>query len=115
MEIEGKGVITTGSCLRIFKTLLKDSRYRAESTAVIDLRGGVYQYQDLGEVIRIAQALEAAQSEIKNRIAIVARRSTLFPAEIFSLLLRQATDIPVRVFTSRAAAMDFCRQGWKTK
>jgi hypothetical protein len=54
-------------------------------------------------------ALEAFHSKAKNNIAIVAKQSTIFRAEIFSTHVRQATNLGIRVFAD-IAALDATRQ-----
>ena len=105
----GTGKITTNDCIGIIKRVLTDPHCTPDSTAVIDLSDAVYSYKNEKEVIRIARALEAGKSLLKNRIAIVAKRATLFPAEIFSLYVRQSMDIKIRVFTSIQAGKAFCK------
>lgn len=111
VKVVGTGKITIANCIRIIRSVLSDPRYRSNSTALIDLNDAVFTYRDKDEVIKIAKTLEAVQALLTNRIAIVAKRSTLFPSEIFSLYIRQATHIKIRVFMTRTSAMAYCRKG----
>jgi len=107
----GTGKITTNDCIGIIKRVLTDPHCTPDSTAVIDLSDAVYSYKNEKEVIRIAKALEAGKALLKNRIAIVAKRATLFPAEIFSLYMRKITHIKIRVFLNLTSAKNYCKGG----
>ena len=105
----GTGKISTDDCIGIIKRVLTDPHCNPDSTALIDLSGAVFTYKAEKEVIRIAKALESGKKLLKNRIAIVAKQATLFPAEILSLYMRQSLDIQIRVFTSIQAGKAFCK------
>ena len=106
----GTGKITTNDCIGIIKRVLTDPLCTPASTALIDLSDAVYTYHDRTEVIRIAKALEAGKDLLKNRIAIVAKRSTLLPAEVFSLYMREFTHIKIRVFLNLTSALNYCKR-----
>ena len=111
IQVVGKGKITTNDCIGIIERVLSDPRCRSDSTALIDLSDAVYTYKDEKEVIRIAKALVAGKALLKNRIAIVAKQVTLFPAEILSLYMREFTHIKIRVFINLTSAIDYCKGG----
>jgi len=112
IQVVGRGEITADDCIGIFERILADPHCRPDSTALIDLSDAVYSAKNEKAVIRIAKALEEGKDLLKNRIAIVAKRSTLFPAEILALHIRQATNVGIRVFTDLSSAMNYCREGW---
>jgi len=102
------GKITPQECKRVIKRVMSDPKRHPDSTALIDLRDATYEYGDKAEVIDIARAFEGFHAMLKNHIAIVAMRSTLFYAEIFSAHVRAATNAGIRVFVDIAAAEAFC-------
>lgn len=108
IKIVGTGEITTADCIRIIECVMSDPRCRPDSTALIDLSDATYAPSDRREVIHIAEALKMFSFMMKNNIAIVARRATLFPAEILSSHIRRAINVRMRVFVDLAAAEAFC-------
>jgi len=109
IQIVGIGEITTLDCIEEIERVMSDPRCRPDSTALIDLRDATYKPRTQEEVIHIAEVLEMFSSMMQNNIAIVARRATLFPAEILSSHVRKAIDVKIRVFVDLAAAEAFCR------
>jgi hypothetical protein len=109
VRILGPGVITPAECIRMVKKVLADSRCRSDSTALVDLRAATYQAADQTDVIGIAKAFESYPFMLKNHIAILARQSVLFPAEILSAYLRKAMKVGIRVFVELEAAEAYCR------
>ena len=101
--------ITTANCMGVIERVMSDPRCRPDATALIDLSGATGLPVDRGDIIQIANAVEAFHSRMGNRIAIVAKRAMLFPAEIFSLHVREAVHVGIRVFVDPSAAEDFCR------
>jgi len=114
IQVVGRGEISVKDCIEIFERVLADPRCSPDSTALIDLSDAVYTAKNEKAVIRIAKALEEGKDILKNRIAIVAKRSTLFAAEILALHIRQATNVEIRVFTDLSSAMNYCREGWSS-
>jgi len=110
MRIVVGGKITADDCIGLIEQVMSDPHRHPDSTALIDLRNATYDFRDKTDVIRIAHALEAFQSLLKNNIAIVAQKCTLFPAEIFCLHIRETTNLGIRVFVDIAAAEAFCRE-----
>ncbi|MEI6564059.1 MAG: hypothetical protein WCO42_07120 [bacterium] len=110
VQVVGTGKITTAECIGLVERVMSDPRHRPDSTALIDLRDAIYEPKDMAEVIQISTALEAFHYVLKDNIAIVARQSTLFPAEIFSTHVREAINIRIRVFVDMDAAEEFCRE-----
>jgi hypothetical protein len=111
VRIVGIGEITTDDCIGMVKRVLSNPRRRPNATALIDLRDATYKPQDQAEVIDVAMALATFHSRVKNHIAIVAKQSTIFPAEIFAAYLRKATHLGIRVFADIAAAKAYCCRG----
>ncbi|MEI6149128.1 MAG: hypothetical protein WCS01_08550 [bacterium] len=111
VRVVGTGVLTTRDFIAAVERIHSDPRCLPESSALIDLRDATYEPKDQAEVIDIATALEAFRSVLNNNIAIVARRSTIFFAELFSAHVRAATHVGVRVFTDLGAAVAFCGKG----
>jgi len=114
VRIVVSGKITPKECKRVIKRVMSDPKRHSDSTAIIDLRAATYEYEDKAAVIEIARALEGFHAMLKNHIAIVALRSTLFYAEIFALHVRAATNAGIRVFVDMAAAEAFCMNPPKT-
>ncbi len=108
VRIVGKEKMTTRACVRLAERVLTDPRCRADSTALIDLRDAVYEPKDLTEVLDIGREMDKFHSKLKNNIAIVAKRSMLFPAELLCTYIRKATSVGIRVFVDAAAAEEFC-------
>jgi hypothetical protein len=108
MRIVVGGKITTDDCIGLIEQVMSDPHRDPDSTALIDLLNATYDFRDKTDVIRIAHALEAFQSLLKNNIAIVARKCTLFPSDIFGLHVRKTTNLGIRVFVDIAAAEAFC-------
>ena len=108
MWVVAKGIVTTTDCIKVITRVLADPLRHTIATGLVDLRKAVYRHGDEAEVVRIARVLKAQRSIIRGNVAIVAQRGTLFPAEIFSLHVRDMTDIRIRVFTDLAAAEAFC-------
>lgn len=112
VQVVGRGKVTTDDCIGIIKRVLSDPRNHPHSTGLIDLRNATYEFKDQAEVIRTAKALESFHSVLKNHIAIVAKRATLFPAEILSLHVRATKHIGIRVFLNINAAKHYCKGEW---
>lgn len=110
MRIVVCGKITADDCIGLIEQVMSAPQRHLDSTALIDLRNATYDFRDKTDVIRIAHALEAFQSLLKNNIAIVAQKCTLFPAEIFCLHIRETTNLGIRVFVDITAAETFCRE-----
>lgn len=110
VHVIGTGDVTTDNCIGIIERVLSDPRCRPDSTALIDLSDAVYKHGNDAEAVRIAKALEAFEPMLQNNIAVVAKKGTLFPAEIFCLHVRQAKQIRIRVFTELAAAEAYCHE-----
>ena len=106
--VVGKGEITTDECLGVVRRILSDPRHCPNATGLVDLRHATYEFGNPSEVIRIAEALESFHAVIKNHIAIIAKGTTLFPAELFSLHARATKHIGIRVFLTFAAAKNYC-------
>lgn len=113
--IVGTGRIKMADCLGIIESVISDPRCSPESTALVDLRKAKYDVGTWQDLIRIAKALEAFHDRLKNNIAIVAKRSTLFPAEIFASHVRMITHVGIRVFLEMDAAEAFCRDQWNQR
>lgn len=109
VRVVGTGLITTRQCMKVLDRIMSDPRHRAESAAVVDLRKAVYKPGNLSEVLDIAKTMHAVRAMLKGRIAIVAERTTILPAEIVSSHLRKVAGIGIRVFADVAAAKAFCR------
>ncbi|MEI8138658.1 MAG: hypothetical protein WCI03_02185 [bacterium] len=109
VRIVVSGKITQKECKMVIKRVMSDPHRHSGSTALIDLRDATYERGDKAEVIDIAKALETFHSLLKNHIAIVAMRSTLFYAEIFAAHVRAATHAGIRVFVDISAAESFCK------
>jgi len=109
MRIVVSGKITADDCIGLIEQVMSVPLRHLDSTALIDLRNATYDFRDKTDVIRIAHALEAFQSLLKNNIAIVAQKRTLFPAEIFCQHIRETTNLGIRVFVDIEAAEAFCR------
>jgi hypothetical protein len=92
------------------RKVMSDPLCHYESSAIVDLRAASYEPGDMAEVIRIAKTLEAFHSMLGSSIAIVARRSTIFFAEIFSAHVRAAANVAVKVFVELSAAEAFCAE-----
>lgn len=112
VRIVGTGKITTAQCIRIVDRVMSDPRRHLDATALVDLHKATYKPADLAEVIDIAEELLKFRSGLKATIAIVARRSTLFPSAILSAYLRRAAKVGIRVFVDLAAAEAYCRGNW---
>lgn len=108
VRIAISGKITSNGCKGLIERVMSDPLLHPNSTALIDLRDATYERESKAEVIDIATALETFHSMLKNNIAIVAMRSTLFYAEIFSTHVRAATNVGIKVFVDIAAAEAFC-------
>jgi len=108
VRIVGADNITTADCVRLVRSVVSNPRCRPDSTALVDLRAAIYEPRAMEEVISIATTLEMFPSMLGNNIAIVARRATLFYAEIFSAHVRAATRVPIKVFVELDAAVRFC-------
>jgi len=108
VDIIGTGEISTAECLKLIKMIISDPNQNAESTALIDLRDATYFTRDRAEVVKIAKALEANHTVLKNNIAIVAKKATLFHAELLARHVREATEVSIKVFVDYAAAKAFC-------
>ena len=106
--VVGKGKITTDECITLVRRILTDPRHRPNATGLIDLRNATYDLKHPSEIIRIAKTLESFHSVLKNNVAIVAKRATLFPAEILSLHVRATKHIGIRVFLNLTAAKNYC-------
>jgi hypothetical protein len=109
VRIVGTGKITTDDCIRLVKRLLHDPRRRPNSTALIDLRNAIYTPDHDAEVIYVGQALKAFHFTLRNKVAIVAKQSMIFPAEILSTYVRKVTHLGIMVFADLGAARAFCR------
>ena len=109
VRIVGTGRITTNECIELVQRVMSDPRRQSDATALIDIRDVSYDFRDKKDVVLIAKALEEFQLSLKNNIAIIAQKSTLFPAEIFCLHVRGVTNIGIRVFVDMDAAKAFCR------
>ena len=109
VRIVGTGRITTKDCIGVVEHVLHDPRCRPDSTALVDLRDATYDPSEQAEIIDIAKAMESFPTMLKNNIAIVAKQSTIFLAEILSTYLRQVANIGIRVFVDITAAEAFCR------
>jgi len=108
MRIVVSGKITADDCIGSLEHVMYAPHNHFVSTALIDLRDATYEHGDKADVIDVAKVLETFHSMLKNNIAIVAMRSTLFYAEIFSSHVRAATNAGIRVFVDIAAAEAFC-------
>lgn len=110
IRIVGVGRLTTDDCIGMIHRVMSDPLCTFESSALVDLRSATYEPKDMVEVIRIATTLEAFHSMLGSHIAIVARRSTLFLAEIFSAHVRTAANVAIKVFVELSAAEAFCSE-----
>jgi len=108
VRIAISGKITSHECQGLIERVMCDPLLHPNSTALIDLRDATYEHEAKAEVVDIATALETFHSTLKNNIAIVAMRSTLFYAEIFSAHVGAATNVGIKVFVDIAAAEAFC-------
>ena len=108
VQIVGTDDISPGEFIGLVKALTSDPCRQPESTALIDLRKATYAPVDNEKVIQIALVLEAYPALLRNRIAIVARKSTLFAAEVFSAHVRAVANVEIRVFVDFKAAEVFC-------
>jgi len=113
VQIVGIGRITTRDCVGLVKHIVADIHRHSDATALVDLRNAFYRPRNLGEIGEIVKAVKAFHSEIHSNIAIVAKRSTLFLAELFSAAMRRTTPVSIKVFVDVAAAETFCRKGCK--
>jgi hypothetical protein len=111
VRLVGKGRLTAADCIGVVKRVLADPRCHPESTALIDLRGALYDALDTGEVIRIAKTIEGLASMFKSNVAIVAKGGMILPAELLCTHVRRLAHIPMKVFAELAAAEAFCRSG----
>ena len=114
MRIVVSGKINADDCIGSLKHVMSDPHSHHVSPALIDLRDATYEHRDKADVIDVARALETFHSMLKNNIAIVAMRSTLFYAEVFSAHVRAATNAGIKVFVDIAAAEAFCMNPDKT-
>lgn len=116
LQIVGTGKITTIDCIGLVERVMSDPRCRPDSTALIDLRDVTYEHKDKAEVIQISTALKVFHSMLRNNIAIIANRATLFPAEILSTHVREATNVRIRVFVDIEAAEAFLQgRSWSRR
>ncbi|MEI8139224.1 MAG: hypothetical protein WCI03_05075 [bacterium] len=111
IQIVGSGEVDTADCIDIITRVITDPCCRSDSTAIIDLRNAVYLTKDRSEVMQIAHTLEACVAFLKNNIAIVASRGTLFSAELLARHVRDVAHAKIRVFVDLNAAEAFCREG----
>lgn len=112
IQVVGSGRVTTQGIIRVIRRIFSDPLFHPDSTALIDLHEAVYLYKNDRDVMKVALALEKNKTLLGNRIAIVAKQATLFPAEVLSLYMRTTTHARIRVFISLAAAMRYCKRGW---
>ena len=110
VQIVGIGRITTRDCVGLAKHIVADIHRHSDATALVDLRDAYYRPNNLGEIGEIVKAVKAFHSGIHSKIAIVAKRSTLFIAELFSTTIRKTTPVSIKVFVDVAAAETFCRK-----
>ncbi|MEI8122771.1 MAG: STAS/SEC14 domain-containing protein [bacterium] len=110
VQIVGIGRITTRDCVGLVKHIVADIHRHSDATALVDLRNAFYRPKNLGEIGEIVKAVKAFHSGIHSKIAIVAKRSTLFLAELFSAAMRRTTPVSIKVFVDVAAAETFCRK-----
>ncbi len=110
VQIVGIGRITTRDCVGLVKHIVADIHRHSDATALVDLRNAFYRPRNLGEIGKIVKAVKALHSGIHSKIAIVAKRSTLFIAELFSTTIRKTTPLSIKVFVDVSAAETFCRK-----
>ena len=109
VRVVGNGPITTAECIGLVKALMADPHRCPCATVLVDLRDATYAPDRLDKVIHIGKVLEMFRPSLKNHVAIVARRSILFPAEILATYIRKTTHAVIRVFVDVAAAEAFLR------
>ncbi len=110
IRIVGVGRLTTDDCIGMIRRVMSDPLCNFEASALVDLRAATYEPQDMVDVIRIATTLEGFHAMLGSNIAIVARRSTIFFAEIFSAHVRTAANVAIKVFVEISAAEAFCSE-----
>lgn len=114
LTVIGTGKVTAENCISLLSEILKDPRCQPDQTALIDMRAATVGGIEPAGILVIAKLMEECSQVFKNHIAIVARSSDLLSAELLSTHVRNARNIPLRVFVEHDAAMDYCRAGWQT-
>ena len=115
VRIVGTGTLTTRDCITLIRRVLSDTHRAPDASAFVDLRDATYNPMNLEDVITIAREVRAFHSRIRNNVAIVARRSTLFLAELLSEAIRKTFDLSIRVFVDASAARAYCRNSPTTR
>lgn len=111
VRVVGRGAVTTEQCIEAVYRIISDPKCLPDYTALVDVRELDYVTKDDGEIIQVAQAIEALKNHCRNNIAIVARGYLLFTAELLAAHVRNAEHINMRVFWDAASAEEFCGQG----
>ena len=107
VRVVGKGRMTADDFVDVIEHVIADPRNRPDSSALVDLRNATYKADNLVDVICIAKALETFHFVLQNKIAIVAKQSLLFPAEVVATHVRKTAHVAIRVFVDLAAAEAF--------
>lgn len=111
VNVVARGRIAPADCLALVLDILGDPHYDPDSTALVDVRNASYDLKNMEGVPELAEALRKLDSVFSQHIAIVARKSMLFPAEVFAACVRKATNAPIKVFMNIQAAEQYCRNG----
>ena len=116
VQVVGKGRVTVESCIKMIKRILADPRCNPRQTALLDLRQATFFSRKDGDILDVARQIESVDAMFRGDVAIVARSTTLFVAELlaFHVHVRVAKHIRIRVFLDLAAALAFCRKGAKS-
>lgn len=114
VQVVGKGRVTVENCIKMIKRILADPRCNPKQTALLDFRQATFFSRRDGDILDVARQIESVDDMFRGNVAIVARSTTLFVAELLAFHVRVAKHIRIRVFLDLAAAMAFCRTGGKS-